>query len=77
MNMLEVIVAGAQCAAPGKPASAAPLLKCPFCGRDPRMAREIAGHFLVGCADDACHVNPQVSGQSPQQAWKRWNWRQA
>ena len=74
MNMLEVIVAGAGWGAPDQPA---PPLQCPFCGSDPSGARRVAGRFLVGCEADHCHVNPQVSGHSLEQAWTRWNKRGA
>lgn len=69
MNMLEVIVKGADPAARRDP------LTCPFCGADPPLAAAIAGRFIVGCESDDCHVNPQVSGASLSEAWARWNRR--
>ena len=69
MNMLEVIVKGAE--TPSRPP-----LACPFCGSDPPLATQLHGRFLVGCENDDCHVNPQVSGQSLGEAWARWNRRQ-
>jgi hypothetical protein len=75
MNMLEIIVRGADGAARRDPPPAIPL-SCPFCGTEPPLAAQIAGRFIVGCESDDCHVNPQVSGQSLGEAWARWNKRQ-
>ena len=74
MNMLEVIVKGAEEAAPRERPLAIPLT-CPFCGTDPPLAAQIAGRFIVGCDSDDCHANPQVSGQSVAEAWAKWNSR--
>ena len=71
MNMLEVIVKGAE-----RAALRGPPLSCPFCGSDPPLATQLHGRFIVGCESDDCHVNPQVSGQSLGEAWARWNKRQ-
>ena len=71
MNMLEVIVKGAE-----RAALRGPPLSCPFCGSDPPLATQLHGRFIVGCESDDCHVNPQVSGQSLSEAWARWNKRQ-
>ncbi len=67
MNMLEVIQQGA--ARRTRP------LACPFCGADPPLAARIAGRFVVGCENDDCAANPQVSGASPGEAWAHWNRR--
>ena len=78
MNMLEVIVEGAPSPAGDKAArhrSPQLPLACPFCGSDPPLAAEIAGRFIVGCESDDCHVNPQVSGSNPGEAWTRRNKR--
>lgn len=48
---------------------------CPFCGEDPLLAAPFAGRFIVGCENDACAANPQVSAQSLHDAWTRWNKR--
>ena len=69
MNMLEVIRQGAQTA---QRQGSRP---CPFCGGDPPLAAQIAGRFVVGCENDDCAANPQVSGISLTQAWERWNKR--
>jgi hypothetical protein len=74
MNMLEVIVRGADRAARHEPPRNIPLA-CPFCGSDPPLAAQLHGRFIVGCESDDCHVNPQVSGQSLSEAWARWNTR--
>ena len=71
MNMLEVIRQGAQAPRRSRPE----YLPCPFCGGDPPLAAEIAGHFVVGCENDDCAANPQVSGISVALAWERWNRR--
>ena len=70
MNMLEVIVKGAEESARcGRPAP------CPFCGTDPPLAARIAGKFIIGCESDDCAANPQVSGPTVSAAWERWNAR--
>ena len=71
MNMLEVIRQGAQPARRPMPEH----LPCPFCGEYPPLACEIAGRFVVGCENDDCAANPQVSGASVANAWARWNKR--
>jgi|GEM_PF-2324025 len=68
LTMLEVIKAGMA------PKSRAPL-GCPFCGEDPGLARIIHHRFIVGCESDDCHVCPQVSGDTLDEVWKRWNRR--
>ena len=68
MNMLEVIVKGADAAA----RHPAHTKSCPFCGNDPPLAAQLHGRFIVGCDSDDCHVNPQVSGASLSDAWARW-----
>ena len=65
MNMLDVI----------RRARTQMHLPCPFCGADPPLAAEIAGRFVVGCENDDCAANPQVSGASVPLAWQRWNSR--
>jgi len=50
-------------------------LPCPFCGTDPPLAARIAGRFVVGCEDEDCAANPQVSGASVSDAWNNWNKR--
>jgi hypothetical protein len=48
---------------------------CPWCGENPPLASLIAGRFIVGCENEDCHAQPQVSGNTPEQAWKHWNAR--
>ena len=67
MNMVEVIARGA--------VRRARDLCCPFCGADPPLAAHVAGRFVVGCENDDCAANPQVSGPSIAQAWEKWNRR--
>jgi hypothetical protein len=74
MNMLEVIVRGAEESARSERPSALSL-PCPFCGTDPPLAARIAGRFVVGCEDEDCAANPQVSGASVSDAWNNWNKR--
>ena len=69
MNMLEVIRQGAR----QRQMSAE--LPCPFCGAHPPLAAQLAGRFVVGCENDDCAANPQVSGITVAQAWERWNRR--
>ena len=71
MNMLEVIRQGAAAPRRSRPEH----LPCPFCGGDPPLAAQIAGRFVVGCENDDCAANPQVSGVSLALAWERWNRR--
>jgi hypothetical protein len=67
MNMVEVIARGA-----ARPAHDLP---CPFCGADPPLAAKIADRFVVGCENEDCAANPQVSGPSLIAAWAKWNRR--
>jgi len=71
MNMFEVIRQGAQSTRMPRHKH----LACPFCGEDPPLAAQIAGHLVVGCATDDCAANPQVRGVSLTHAWERWNRR--
>jgi len=71
MNMLEVIRQGAAAPRRSRPEH----LPCLFCGDDPPLAAEVAGRFVVGCENDDCAANPQVSGISLALAWERWNRR--
>lgn len=50
---------------------------CPWCGEDPPLASKPVGSkcFIVGCESDDCHVHPQVSGSTPEEAWAFWNAR--
>ncbi len=66
MNMLQVIQRGAV---------ARRSLPCPFCGENPPLATQIAGRFIVGCENDSCAANPQVSATDLNSAWARWNKR--
>jgi len=70
MNMLEVIRQGATAQR-----QMTRELPCPFCGADPPLAAQIAGRFVVGCENDDCAANPQVSGISVALAWQKWNQR--
>jgi hypothetical protein len=69
MNMVEVIARGAVRRARDLP--------CPFCGADPPLAAKIAGRFVVGCENDDCPANPQVSDPCITEAWEKWNRRAA
>lgn len=49
---------------------------CPWCNEDPGLAREIRpGWYTVGCEYDECAVTPQVSAQSLNEVWRKWNER--
>lgn len=49
---------------------------CPWCGEDPGLARETRpGWYMVGCESDDCAVTPQVSAQSLNEVWRKWNER--
>lgn len=48
---------------------------CPWCASEPPLAAGIAGKFIVGCENDDCFVQPQVSGGTMSEAWARWDSR--
>ena len=53
-------------------------LKCPFCGTWPVMEAWHGGgpnKRLVHCDSVRCDVSPSVSGESPEEAIKKWNRR--
>jgi len=70
MNMLQVIQRG-----PRTPPAARRPQPCPFCGSQPPLAARIAGAFVVGCENEDCAANPQVSATALDDAWTRWNAR--
>lgn len=54
------------------------LKPCPFCGVDPIIEPWHGGTKLrrmVSCVNDYCYVNPEVVGETTQQATNRWNER--
>jgi hypothetical protein len=56
--------------------SPTPACSCPFCGIDPPNATmNRYGYFVVGCDNDDCPIQPQVSRQSMSEAWRLWNGR--
>lgn len=49
---------------------------CPFCGWDPLCAtKNKFGSFVVGCENEDCAVQPQVSDPDQSRAWAKWNAR--
>jgi hypothetical protein len=64
---------------PVYPAPRAKTCACPFCGEDPPLGRWIGPegfrNFIVGCENDDCPANPQVSGRTIEDAWAKWNRR--
>ena len=55
-------------------------LSCPFCGAAPGLAKvrvinSTTTIYQVGCEDEECVANPQVSDWSLDGAWRRWNTR--
>ena len=53
-------------------------LKCPFCGTKPTMEPWHGGgpnKQLISCQSVRCDVAPMVSGESPEEAIKKWNHR--
>lgn len=53
---------------------------CPFCGEDPPLCAQKFGpseytQYMVGCENDDCAANPQVSGKTVSEAWAKWNGR--
>jgi hypothetical protein len=50
--------------------------RCPFCGWDPLCAtKNKFGSFVVGCENENCAVQPQVSDPDQSRAWRLWNTR--
>ena len=53
-------------------------LKCPFCGTLPRIEPWPGGgpnKHMIGCNSLRCYVGPFVTGESPEEAIKKWNSR--
>lgn len=51
---------------------------CPFCDSVPTMQPWHGGgqyKRMIACEADYCHVNPQVTGETPREAAERWNKR--
>lgn len=53
---------------------------CPFCGAAPGLAKvrvinSTSTIYQVGCEDEECVANPQVSDWSLDGAWRSWNTR--
>ena len=53
---------------------------CPFCGEYPPLAAQKLGiptfyTFVVGCENEDCAAQPQVSGHTISEAWAKWNGR--
>ena len=54
------------------------LERCPFCGWAAEMESWHGGgpkKVLVGCVNETCAVQPEVSGETPKEAARRWNTR--
>ena len=53
------------------------LRNCPFCGEPPEIEPWHGGtptKVMISCPMDRyCNVNPQVTGETPQEAAKHWN----
>lgn len=53
-------------------------LKCPFCGVNPTIEPWHGGgsnKHIIGCSSSRCDVSPSVTGESPEEAIKKWNRR--
>ena len=53
-------------------------LPCPWCNTKPEMQPWHGGgpnKHLIGCASVNCEVSPSVSGESPEEAIRKWNRR--
>lgn len=54
------------------------LLPCPFCGSEPTVESWHGGaatKVMISCDNMACEPGPQVTGETPKEAAKRWNRR--
>ncbi len=52
---------------------------CPFCGAQPTIEKWHGGgpkKVMVHCEDDACKVQPQVTGENRIAGIAAWNFRQ-
>lgn len=52
-------------------------LPCPFCGDVPISTEREPPytHYIVGCDNDDCAVEPKVSGMTQDGAWAKWDKR--
>jgi len=53
-------------------------LRCPFCGTKPSIEPWHGGgsnKHIIGCSSSRCDVSPSVTGESPEEAIKKWNRR--
>lgn len=51
---------------------------CPFCGDEPTIQPWHGGgrnKKMISCDNLGCHVAPQVTGESLDEAVRRWNYR--
>jgi len=51
-------------------------LNCPFCGKRPTIEPWHGGgpnKHIISCGSMRCEVSPYVTGESPQEAIKKWN----
>lgn len=69
INMVQVIRNGA--------VQRAQTMGCPWCGSQPELPTKIGARFVVGCTDENCTVVAQASGDTPEEAMRRWNGRAA
>lgn len=77
MNMFQTIQAGAEATIAAERAQKRQACACPFCGEDPPLAKKVAARFIVGCENDDCPAQPQVSSATLADAWALWNRRAA
>lgn len=51
---------------------------CPFCGSEPTIQYWHGGgrnKKLISCENEACQVSPSVTGETRDEAVRRWNYR--
>jgi hypothetical protein len=58
--------------------TAGKMLVCPFCGATPVAEPWHGGgrrKIMISCENEGCDVEPAITGETPEEALRRWNRR--